>query len=100
MTHFRVQYADRIGGRIIRTERVGAYQFGKPVGLVGGGCTYGPHFVQYHLYACTGDLPGRFGACHSAADDMYGVGSIAHTGFHITSGLSVKTNRKKGGLKE
>jgi len=55
--HLLVQQADRIVGRIVGAEGVGAHQLGQALGLVRLGAAHRPHLVQHHGHAGTGELP-------------------------------------------
>ena len=68
--HFLMQHPDGIGGVVIRTERVRADELCQLVGLVGFGATDAAHFVQDDGHAHICSLPGCFGACHAAANDV------------------------------
>ena len=68
--HFFMEHTDRVGGVIVRAERVGTNEFGELVGLVRRRAADRAHLVQHDLYAGPGDLPGRLAAGEAAADDM------------------------------
>ncbi|MNL40506.1 hypothetical protein D3C87_1628600 [compost metagenome] len=72
--HFRVQQADGVELPVVRTEGVGADQFGQTIRLVGVGldARHAAHFVQDDGHAGLGDLPGGFGTGEAAADDVNG----------------------------
>ena len=65
-----VEQADGIGLGVVGAERVGADQFGEPVGLVRLGAADGAHLVEDDGNAAPGDLPGGLGAGEAAADDV------------------------------
>ena len=68
--HLFMQKADRRGLRVVGTERVGANEFRQAAGTMHLGGTLRPHFMQYRRHPGAGDLPGRFRAGKTAADDM------------------------------
>lgn len=57
-------------GWVLGFEAVGADEFGKVGGFVGG-CFVGPaHFIEGDFEPVGGADMGAFGACHSTADDV------------------------------
>ena len=70
--HLLVQQADRVGGRVVGAERVGADELGQAVRLVRLGGAHGPHLVQHDGDAGLRDLPGGLRAREAAADDVDG----------------------------
>ena len=78
--HFRMQQTDRIGLRIIRTERVGADEFGQPVGLVRISAAHRAHFMENNGHAEICGLPRGFRTGHTAADDVNGFCHAALNG--------------------
>ena len=68
--HFPMQEADGVLFAVVRAEGVGADHLGKVASAVGKGADLGPHFVQHDRHAGLSGLPGGFGACHAAADDV------------------------------
>ena len=71
--HFAVDEPDRIGF-VVGAEGIRADEFGEPAGAMGCGLGERPHLMQDHGNAGRGDLPSRFAAGESAADDMNGQG--------------------------
>ena len=70
--HFPVQQSDRIVLIVVRTQRVGTNQFGKPRRPVRGRIFLRLHFVQNDRHAAADELPGGFGTGQPGADDMNG----------------------------
>ncbi len=68
-----MQQADGVVGGIVRAERIGADELGKPVGAVCLGHAGRPHLVQHHGHARFGHLPGGFGAGKASADHVHGI---------------------------
>ncbi len=68
--HFGMQNPDGACLGVVGAERVRANQFGKLSGLVHGGRTLRPHFMQHDRYAAPRKLPGRLGPREPAANDM------------------------------
>gem|GEM_PF-6243729 len=78
--------ADGIGRRIVRTEGVGADEFGETIGLVGVGAAYATHFVENDRNAGLRRLPGGFRSGEPAADDMDGGNCTFHHGLLLIMG--------------
>jgi hypothetical protein len=74
--HLVMQQAHGVGLVVVGAERVGADQFGQPIGLVRLGAAHRAHLVQDHRHAKIGRRPGGFGAGHAAADDMDGANVV------------------------
>ena len=55
---------------LIGLQRIAAYQFSQPVGLVCGCGADGTHFPENDGKSGLGNLPGSFTTCESAARDM------------------------------
>ena len=70
--HLGMDDADGIAGGVIGAERIGADQFGKPIGLVGGCLADAAHFMQDDRNAGIGDLPGGLRTGKTAADNVNG----------------------------
>jgi hypothetical protein len=68
-----VKQPDGVVQRVVGAEGVGADQLGEPIGLVRVGAAHGPHLVQDHRHAASGELPGGLAAGESAADDVDGT---------------------------
>ena len=64
-----MEEADRVRGRVVRTERVRADELGEPVGLVRGRGADGPHLVEAHVDAGLRELERGLRPCEAAADD-------------------------------
>ena len=73
--HLGMQQPDRVIGRIVGTERVGADKFGKPIGAMGFRHPLRAHLVQDDAGTGVRDLPSGLGARKAAANDMHDVGS-------------------------
>ena len=71
-SHLGVEQADRVLPRVVGSERVGAYELGQPVRLVGVGATRAAHLVQHDRDAGPRDLPGGLRPGETAADDVNG----------------------------
>ncbi|KAF1042847.1 MAG: hypothetical protein GAK38_04186 [Xylophilus sp.] len=67
-----MKYADGIGLSVVRAERIRADQLCKLVRLMRVCAANGAHFMQNHRNASLRNLPRGFGACETAAYDMYG----------------------------
>ena len=70
--HFGVQQPDRIVGGIIGAKRIRTDEFGKAVCSVGLRHPVRAHLMQDDANAGISDLPGRFRAGKTAADDVDG----------------------------
>lgn len=68
--HFPMQKPDRVLFVIVGTERVRTHHFGIVTGFMGEGFNFGPHLVQYDLYAAFSGLPGGLRAREPAANDV------------------------------
>ena len=75
--HLFVQQADRRGPGVVGPERIRADELGEPVGPVNLGRPLRPHLVQDRRDPGACDLPSRFRAGQTAADDMNGRHSFA-----------------------
>ena len=69
-SQFLVEQAHGIRGGIIRSERVGTYQFGKGVGPVSIAGAERTHLVEHGLPAPARDLPGGLAPRQATANDM------------------------------
>ena len=67
-----MQQADRIIGGVVGAKRIGADEFGKPLGAMGLGHPLRAHLVENDRDAGLGDLPGGFRAGEARADDVHG----------------------------
>ena len=74
--HLAVDQAHGIGVGVIGAERVGADEFGEPIGPMRLCATHRPHLVQHHGHAGFGDLEGGLTAGEAAADDVNGLESV------------------------
>ena len=70
--HFFVDQAHGIFLAVIGAEGVGTHHFRQPVGRVRIGFHHAAHLVQDDGNAGAHQLPGRLGAGHAAADNVYG----------------------------
>ncbi|MNQ91712.1 hypothetical protein D3C85_1071060 [compost metagenome] len=104
--HLGVQQADGVVFPVVRTEGVGADQFGQAIRLVRVGldARHAAHFMQDDGHAGLGDLPGGFGAGEAAADDVHrggdGLGSgscVRHGGLLAVRKASVSLSLRWGG---
>jgi hypothetical protein len=53
-------------------ERITTNQFRQFLGMVGGTRRHGAHFVEHHIEAGLGDLPGGFGTGEAAPNNVNG----------------------------
>ena len=68
--HFGMQHADRAALGIVGAERVRTDELGELSGFMNRRGVKRPHFMQHHGHAVARQLPRRFRARKSAADDV------------------------------
>ena len=65
--------------RILVDDRGNRIEFGERVSAMRFRHSGGAHFVQDHMHACIGELPGGLRTGEAGADNMHGVGSCLDT---------------------